>query len=166
MPSKITPQNSIEVTLKQYEICVNMADKISQRRADANKFYSVLITSFFAVIVAIFKGEIFKVDNLPVILLVGLIGILLCVVWFFNINSYKTLNSAKFKVINDMEAMLPQQPFNKEWEESGKGKNSKIHRTLTSIEKFVPAILGLPFAIMFFYPVYKYVCYGIKLLFQ
>lgn len=99
------PTKEAERFLKQYEIGVNMADKISQRRGENNKFYSTVLLAFISSIVAIFKNSIY--DNFDFICILSILGIIFSTIWFFSIKSYKTLNMAKYKVLLDMEKYLP-----------------------------------------------------------
>ena len=45
-----------------------------------------------------------------------LVGVSANIVWFLLLRSYRDLNAAKFKVINDMEVHLPVALFTREWE--------------------------------------------------
>ncbi len=52
------------------------------------------------------------------------------------------MNSGKFKVIHEMEKMLEYQPYDREWEKLGRGKNKKLYRPFTNIELYVPWVFG------------------------
>lgn len=138
--------NYKEHLLKQYELYVQMADKISERRDKANVFYTTLLTGLFAVVSIV--GSIENHDSLLStigILLVSMVGILLCIIWYFNIESYRQLNSGKFKIIHKMEKNLPFRCYDEEWEVLGRGQDSKKYRRLTRVEHFVPLVLAVPY---------------------
>lgn len=58
--------------------------------------------------------------------------------WYRLIRSYKDLNTAKFKVIHEIEQKLPCAPYDLEWEKVGRGKDSKLYLPFTHIEICVP----------------------------
>jgi predicted RND superfamily exporter protein len=48
--------------------------------------------------------------------LTGAVGLILCAAWWLLLRSYRLLNSAKFKVINEIEEGFELRPFSREWE--------------------------------------------------
>jgi len=144
-----------DLLFKQYQICVDMADRISQRRMSTNKFYSALVSAILTVILSVFKDNLLSKDNQLAVFLFGLLGVSICIIWFLNIKSYKTLNSAKFKVILEQEKQLACPAYTKEWEILDNGKNPQKHITFSKIESWVPFILSLPFWAMLFIPLYN-----------
>ena len=90
--------------LTQYKLCVEMADKISSRRCNANNFF-LSINTFLLTAVGILSklGFDFSIFTLSWIIIVSLSGIVLCVTWFVTIRCYRNLNEAKFKIINKIE---------------------------------------------------------------
>ena len=75
-------------------------------------------------------------------MLIPLAGIVLCIVWFYLIRSYRQLNTAKFKVIHEIEALMPLAPYDAEWEAVGRGENYAIYWPFTHVEKWVPLVFG------------------------
>jgi hypothetical protein len=79
-------------------------------------------------------------------------GLLISFAWFLLIRSYRALNSAKFKAINEIETRLPAQLFDLEWQYLERGKTIR-YTPLTHVEQYVPlafgifylALLGVPF---------------------
>jgi hypothetical protein len=90
--------------LELYKLAVEMADRISARRALANTFFLTVNTG----LVALLGGR-----NLR--WYVAGAGILFAFAWWWLLQSYRKLNSAKFHVISEIEARLPLQPFSEEW---------------------------------------------------
>jgi len=114
-----------------YKLCVEMADRISQRRAQANSFFVIAET----LLVGVFALGVKTSDpkTLPIAFIawsVGLFGCLLSTVWLITIHSYRQLNSGKFKIILEMEKKLPFDPYSQEWIVLGKGADSKKYRHL------------------------------------
>ena len=136
--------------IEQYKIFVESADKVSDRRAETNKFFISILSALLAFLAFVFTKKISAGYEKIILISFSILGLLLNGIWFTNIMSYSKLNYAKFKIINDMEKRLAYRCFDKEWDELGRGK-SKEYKTLTSIEKLVPIILGIPFLLLLIY---------------
>ncbi|KKL90219.1 hypothetical protein LCGC14_1906870 [marine sediment metagenome] len=121
--------------LEQYKLYVEMADRISARRQTANSFFLSVNTAIIALVGYINFGSKTKASFYW---LVSLAGMLLCFIWYRLVRSYKDLNSAKFKVVNEIEKELPIAPYDREWEKVGRGKDPKLYLPFTHIEIFVP----------------------------
>lgn len=128
-----------EHILEQYKIYVEMADRISHRRSVANTFFSSINTSYF------FAYINFNNSNL----VLSIVGVLNCFVWFLILRNYRNLNSAKFKVIGLLEEKLPASPYwNAEWTALGEGKDWKKYIPLSLIETFVPFLFSLVYIVV------------------
>src|SRR5882757_11577470 len=103
--------------LEQYKLYLTLADKISERRLNTNSFFLTVNTSLITVIglsnilapKILKQGEV-QADSQAanfLFILSGIAGIALCYFWYRLIRSYKDLNSAKFKVIHEVEKQLP-----------------------------------------------------------
>jgi hypothetical protein len=115
------------------------------RRLQTNKFYLTILLSLFTIASFFNKNEITGLLNEQIILiLISVIGLALSTIWYINIESFKLLNSAKFKVILEMEKELPCACFGKEWEY----RDPQSYPILTKIEKFLPIIMGFIFFIV------------------
>ena len=67
--------------------------------------------------------------------------------WVVGIRSYKQLNREKFRVLHDLERLLPFQFFIKEWDpKDGVGAKSNRYWKLTNVETLVPIAFGLLYA--------------------
>lgn len=132
-----------EHLLEQYKLYVEMADRISSRRNLANVFFLTLNTSAISIIGLIYQID--KTEYKSIFLIFPTIAfIVLCYTWFRLIKSYRQLNTAKYKVIGEIEEQLPISPYYKmEWKMLGYGKDKKLYLPLTHIEEVVPAIFGL-----------------------
>lgn len=128
-------QNYKAHLLEQYKLYVEMADRISSRRQSANSFFLSVNTAIIALISYINLG--YK-NSSSFYWLVSLAGMALCFMWYRLVRSYKDLNTAKFKVIHEMEAKLPVAPYDLEWEKVGKGQDSKLYLPFTHIEICIP----------------------------
>ena len=124
--------NDTNIMFEQYKLYVDMSDKISSRRLTANTFFLTLNSAILA-----FQSLI------TLSLIIALAGIALGYMWYRLIQSYSQLNEAKFKVIHEIEKKLPYKLFDAEWEALGRGQNSKIYLSFTSIEKNIPIVFIL-----------------------
>ena len=140
-------ENYHDHLLEQYKLYVEMADRVSQRRDQSNRFYVTILSAIAAIVVVITRFGV-PVDGVPpnvVFFAIGLFGIALSVVWQLNIKSYRVLNSTKFDVINEIEKQLPSQGYSKEWDllENPPPERDK-YLQLTRVEQRVPIIfIGL-----------------------
>ena len=92
--------------LEIYRLHAELADKMSQRREGANRLYVSLITAFLIFLVASSRFWP-EAAFMPVVLVGGgIFGILLSVSWLIAIRSYRQLNSAKFKLLLELEEKL------------------------------------------------------------
>ena len=92
------------VEVELYKLAVEMADRISARRGAANTFFLTVNTG----LAALLGGTSLR-------WYVAAAGIVFAVAWWWLLQSYRRLSSAKFKVINAIEPDLPTQLFSEEW---------------------------------------------------
>lgn len=120
--------------LEQYKLYVEMADRISQRRMATNSFFVSLNTILFGAI------SLLKSENSWINIGCGMVGIVLSISWYYLLKSYRQLNSGKFKVIHELENMLPTSPYDIEWEKIGRGENKKLYWPLSHLETALPTL--------------------------
>ena len=147
-----------QTILEQYKLFVEMADRVSERRLKTNQFYIGLISGLLVVLAFVLSKDNFsnlKGYHNTVMLLVGVLGLLLNLIWLINIRSFRKLNSGKFKVIHEMEAKLPFQPYDREWEIIKLGEKKDNYFQLTRIEQILPLVLSLPFLVLLIIAIMK-----------
>ena len=131
-----TGEEDKQILFNQYKLYVEMANEISNRRDEMNKFYLTLISLFISIF-----SILISITQKPVLFIIPLIiTMVICFIWMKTIESYKTLNRSKFDVINEIENKLPVKGFTIEWELL---KNLYQHNKLTKVEKYVPIIIGI-----------------------
>jgi hypothetical protein len=121
--------------LDQYKIYLEMADNISNRRQSANSFFLSVNTAIIALVTYLNLGNDTASKYYPIIALAGMI---ICFAWYRLIRSYKDLNTAKFKVLHEIESRLPVAPYDEEWEKVGRGQDSKLYLPFTHVEILIP----------------------------
>jgi hypothetical protein len=92
------------VELELYRLAVEMADRISARRALANTFFLTVNTG----LAALLGGKDLR-------WYAAAAGIVFALSWWWLLQAYRKLNQAKFQVINAIEPTLPFQLFTDEW---------------------------------------------------
>ena len=145
--------------LEQYKLFVEMADRVSQRRDQSNRFYVTFVSAIAGLLMVLSRFGTSVNGIWPVVFLIsGLLGMALSFIWFLNIESYRTLNTAKFEIINDLEQQLPYQGYSKEWELLRPAIGSPKYLQLTRIEQLVPAVIILLFLGIAGYGAFLLVC--------
>lgn len=123
--------------LEQYQLAVEMADRVSARRGVANSFFLTVNTALIAVI-----------GGTDLRWYVPVAGIAFAASWWALLRSYRDLNRAKFKVILEMEDRLPVRMYGDEWtvlQESRGPRRTRLvkYYELGQIERLVPALFAL-----------------------
>ncbi len=134
------------IYFEQYKMYVELTDRISSRRMNANSFFLSANTLLLGTLSVLMKENFLSSSILG--LLPILAALLLCIAWWFIVRSYRQLNSGKFKVINQMERNLPIAPFDLEWNELGSGRNMKKYLPITYIENIVPICFGILYLVL------------------
>lgn len=124
--------------LEQYQLAVEMADRVSARRATANGFFLTVQTTLLALMAV--KG----LDRDWV----AAGGLVLACAWWLLLRSYRDLSRAKWAVIQAMERELPLKPFTDEWVPL---KRDKVRwwRPRYAEQGFVERLVPLVFAVLF-----------------
>lgn len=126
---------------EQYKLAVEMADRVSARRMQANTFFLGINTGLLTVFATLVKEKLLGVGWTGALPIVALL--ILCYVWWRIVNSYRQLNTGKYEVILALEKLLPVAPYHAEWIALGEGKNPRKYLPLTHIENWVPRLFGL-----------------------
>jgi hypothetical protein len=132
-----------EQYLELYKLAVEMADRVSARRATANAFFLTVNTALLAFVSS---------GSLNVLWLVAWAGIALSATWWVLLQSYRELNAAKCDVITEMENNLDVKVFGDEWkrlkekrQEGWRGRYAEFGM----VERFVPLIFAALYTAVF-----------------
>ena len=131
-----------EHLLEQYKLFVETVEQVTDRRLNASNYFLTLnafLISLFGVL-ANFSGT-GSLGSKIWSFLVPVAGLLICITWVTIIKSFRQLNSGKFKVIHELETVLPAALFNAEWTVLERGRG-KIYTRTTLVEVLVPRIFA------------------------
>lgn len=137
-PPENWSENDSKTVVDIYKVLVDMADKVSQRRQAANSFYLSVNTAIIGASAYISTRSDWTSTDV-----ISVAGIAISVLWARNIVSYRTLNAAKFKVINQIEEALPIAPYTAEWEYLDPDKDGIRHKPFHEVEIIVPWVFAL-----------------------
>lgn len=132
------PADKRQAAFEQYKLYLDLTDRLSQRRQSVGSFF-VTVTTAVVAILGYAKHE-------RAFITVSVAGLLLSVLWWRIIESYRKLNRARFEIIYAMETLLPLKPYTAEWDFVGRGANSKFYESVSSIEAYVPLLFFVLFA--------------------
>jgi len=134
--------DEIKIIFEQYKLYVEMADRISQRRMNANTFFTTVNTLFLTVAVFI------KSTDFLWIIFCGVIGCIISFAWYFTLNSYRQINAGKYSVINEIEKVLPLSGFSYEWEILSHGKKKNKYWPISHVEKIIPVVFFIVYILV------------------
>jgi hypothetical protein len=139
-----------EHLFEQYKLYVESIEKTSDRRQHANNYFITINTALISLIGLSFQIKIF--ENLAFIKSIFiLVGIIVCVVFWYLIRSYKQLNTGKFDVVHKIEEHLPLALYKYEWEVLGKGEDNKKYYPFSHIELIILWVFGIIYALLGLY---------------
>ena len=136
--------------LEIYKLHAKLADKVSQRREAANRLYVSLHAGLLVFMAATLRWPFTDVPENLVLAVFSLVGVVLSASWYVVIRSYRQLNSLKFKVMPELERLLPFEFYNLEWKAKGEGFGSKYWQ-LTYVEVTLPITFLVLYAGIFLY---------------
>ena len=137
----------------QYKLYIESAEKGRDRRQNTNNYFITINTALISLIGLSFQLKGTQ-DNKIIQILLSLIGILICLIFWFLIRSYRQLNSGKFKVIHEIEEKLPLRLYQYEWEILGEGRDDKLYAPFSHIEQYIPVIFGVIYVVIGLFFIY------------
>jgi hypothetical protein len=127
--------------LAMFELYLTTAEKVSERRAQANSW----MLSVNSAIVALYgylqadKMAVGAAQKAVWLWAIPSAGIIVCLGWTALLTSYRKLNRAKFSVLTELEADLPIQVFTREREIYRRDRR----RSLSNVERWIPGCFFL-----------------------
>lgn len=139
-----------EHLFEQYKLYVESVEKTSDRRQHANNYFITINTALISLIGLSFQIKFFE-NLVGIKSVLALLGIIICIVFWFLIRSYKQLNTGKFAVIHEIEKHLPLALYKYEWEILGEGKDDKKYYPFSHVELLIPWVFGTLYAVLGLY---------------
>ena len=133
--------------LEQYKLFVETSQKVSEKRQTSNNYLLTLCSSLVTLFVAFLSTFGHHRWNV----LIPIAGLFVCFIWHSLVESYKDLNTAKFRVIHEMEEQLPVALFKYEWHVCGRGKDKDKYVPLTHLERWIPWMFGVLYLALLVY---------------
>lgn len=131
--------------LEIYQLQVELADRVSQRREGANRLFVSLLTGLLVFLVALLRLGTGDLDATAVMAFLGVAGVLLSAAWFVIVRSYRQLNTGKFEALHQLEYHLAYRFLAREWKLLSEGRDYRRYWRLTVVETSLPIIFGLLF---------------------
>ena len=153
-PSEAEKNRSMEI----YKLHAQLASELSNRLGATNRFYPAIMSGLIVIYFTFLqrKGVIFpdKSMNALVVgistIVIGNLGAIFLMVWFFSIESYLERISRKYEILMKLEDKFDFQFFRQEWELLGEQKKREPYEQLSQFE------FGLPFAFLVIFFVLTY----------
>jgi len=140
-----TEQNT---ALEQWRFYGQTTLNVSNRRLKNNRFYQRLLGATLA---GVGIGATLGVVGAVLLLVVGIVGVAVSLLWMAHIISYKQLNSGKYTVMSQIADDLPHEPFQEEWNNLDRGRDPSTYVTHTSVEIWWPRVSLWVFGMMALY---------------
>ncbi len=132
---------------EQYKLYVDSIEKTSDRRQQTNSYFIGINTALITLIGLSLEIDALK-DSIWLRPIISLLGVIISVVFWFLIRSYKQLNSGKFQVIHEIEELLPLKLYVHEWNILEKGKNYKKYYPFSHIELLIPWVFAMMYIVI------------------
>jgi hypothetical protein len=133
-------------TLALFELYLATAEKVSDRRAQANS-WMLSVNSAIIALYGYLQADKMSVGAAQKVIWLWAIpaaGAIVCLAWATLLTSYRKLNRAKFAVLTQIEANLPISPFTREREAYRRDRR----RSLSYVESLIPGCFVLLYAVM------------------
>lgn len=130
-----------------YKLHSEMIDKLSQKRNVTSQFNIALLSGLITFLISILDKNIL-ISKYLICLILGGLGIIICIIWIIHLRRYKKILEAKFTIITELEEKLAFAFYQREWEILN-GKSN--YKSISNIEMIVPLILIIPFVLLVVY---------------
>ena len=132
---------------EQYKLYLEGAEKTSDRRQSTNNYFIAINGALVSTLGLIFQVKQF--NNLIWIKpLLAFVGIIICIIFWILIRSYKQLNTGKFAVIHEIEERLPLALYGFEWKILKEGKDKNIYYPFSHVELLIPWVFGFIYFVL------------------
>lgn len=138
----MTQKSAKRPSFEMYSLFVESSYRVTEWRHSTNNFFLSLNAATIAIAGFGWQEKIPYFDSLVIIL--ALFMFLVCCLWARLLLALKSLNSAKFKVIAEMEGLRDDyEPFTREWHFVKKQSGLLGYSSLSNLELSIVAIIAL-----------------------
>lgn len=142
---KYSKEKYFDHILEQYKLYAQLVDEHNNRFMNTLKFFVSIQIVFFSAYALMLKKEV--ILGYSVLFLILFASLTICYIWFMISKSHYKLITAKYEVLEEMEAFLPLKPFHYEW--SNKLNTGKKYTNMTKVYNSLPIIFGLIYISLF-----------------
>jgi energy-coupling factor transporter transmembrane protein EcfT len=129
--------------IEQYKSYLQDVGNIGARHENSRRFYLSVVSALFVFLSMAGKDGPLKFVEGPLRILVGMVGIILCVAWVMHMQSFGAIYRAKFDVLREMETQCNLfHLIDEEWKYLQKNPRYKL---LTLIDTAIPALFAALF---------------------
>lgn len=140
------PETSAEITMsamiEQYKAYLQDLGNIGARHEAARGFYITVLSALLSFLALAGENGPLKEIGHSLVVVIGIGGIAICILWLFHTLAFTALYSAKFGRLNQMENDLPFQNFKGQYAAL---KKDWRYQPITYIECFVAVVFGCLF---------------------
>ncbi len=109
-----TPPTELQLQVDQLKAYMEDLGRIGGRQETARAFYLSVISALAVFLSLAGKDGVFLTIQTPVVVVVGLVGLVICGAWYTHMRSFGALFEAKLATMRKIENALPVQPFTEE----------------------------------------------------
>jgi hypothetical protein len=127
---------------EQYQSYVKDLGNIGTRHENTRQFYLSVVSVVFVFLSMAGTDGPFRGVKIGVQIIVGVVGIVICVLWMLHMRSFGALYLAKFTVLREMEKDLPFPIFEREWTRL---ESDRRYWQFTVVDEWLPRVFILVF---------------------
>lgn len=134
-PQQPLPPAAIE----QYKAKLTDLGNLGARQTAMTTYYVSIVSALLGVLA--FKDRKLSDIDPFIVIIIGVGGLLVSILWFFGVSFFRGLFRAKLRALERIEETMPYQTFKAEFEQMKEGGNGRW----LWVERFVPVIFGALF---------------------
>jgi len=148
-------KQQVDVHIQLYKAYLEDLGRIGGRHENTRKFYMSVMSALFVFLSMAGKGGPFINVQGPALIIVGVVGILMCIAWFEHMRSFGKIYGAKFGTLRRLEEDLEKdqslKPFiveteilqNPDQKDAGDEPSEWRYIPITMVDAIAPAVSGL-----------------------
>lgn len=128
--------------IEQYKAKLADLGNLGARQTAMTTYYVSIVSALLGVLA--FKDRKLSDIDPFIVIIIGVGGLLVSILWFFGVSFFRGLFRAKLRALERIEETMPYQTFKAEFEEMKTGGNS----SWLWVERFVPVIFCVLFVFL------------------